>query len=143
MYIYCLCYTGYMNEILKVLVVAGSMVLIDGVWLATMTSRFYKKNLGNLLAEKANFLAAGLFYAIYVVGVLVIIINPALENKYSYVKTFVHGALFGLVAYSTYDLTNQATLKNWPVIVTIVDMLWGALLTGLVSVVALRIIKAL
>jgi len=132
-----------MNEITKALIIAGTMVGIDGVWLATMTSRFYKKNLGNLLAEKANFLAAGLFYAIYVVGVLVIIINPALENKYSYVKTFVHGALFGLVAYSTYDLTNQATLKNWPVIVTIVDMLWGALLTGLVSVVALRIIKAL
>ena len=132
-----------MNEITKALIIAGTMVGIDGVWLATMTSRFYKKNLGNLLAEKANFLAAGLFYAIYVVGVLVIIINPALENKYSYVKTFVHGAIFGLVAYSTYDLTNQATLKNWPVIVTIVDMLWGALLTGLVSVVALRIIKAL
>ena len=132
-----------MNEITKALIIAGTMVGIDGVWLATMTSRFYQKNLGNLLAEKANFLAAGLFYAIYVVGVLVIIINPALENKYSYVKTFVHGALFGLVAYSTYDLTNQATLKNWPVIVTIVDMLWGALLTGLVSVVALRIIKAL
>ena len=132
-----------MNEITKALIIAGTMVGIDGVWLATMTSRFYKKNLGNLLAEKANFLAAGLFYAIYVVGVLVIIINPALENKYSYVKTFLHGALFGLVAYSTYDLTNQATLKNWPVIVTIVDMLWGALLTGLVSVVALRIIKAL
>ena len=132
-----------MNEITKALIIAGTMVGIDGVWLATMTSRFYKKNLGNLLAEKANFLAAGLFYAIYVVGVLAIIINPALENKYSYVKTFVHGALFGLVAYSTYDLTNQATLKNWPVIVTVVDMLWGALLTGLVSVVALRIIKAL
>ena len=132
-----------MNEITKALIIAGTMVGIDGVWLAAMTSRFYKKNLGNLLAEKANFLAAGLFYAIYVVGVLAIIINPALENKYSYVKTFVHGALFGLVAYSTYDLTNQATLKNWPVIVTVVDMLWGALLTGLVSVVALRIIKAL
>lgn len=119
------------------------MVGIDGVWLATMTSRFYKKNLGSLLAEKANFLAAGLFYVIYVIGVLVIIINPALEGKYSYVKTFLNGALFGLVAYSTYDLTNQATLKNWPVIVTVVDMIWGALLTGLVSVVALRIIKSL
>ena len=132
-----------MSEIYKALIIAGSMVVVDAAWLATMTSRFYKKHLGSLLAEKANFLAAGLFYAIYVVGILVIIINPALENKYSYVKTFVHGALFGLVAYSTYDLTNQATLKNWPVIVTIVDMLWGTLLTGLVSVLALRVIKAL
>lgn len=132
-----------MNEIYKALVIAGSMVAVDGVWLATMTSRFYKKHLGSLLAEKANFLAAGLFYVIYVIGVLVIIINPALEGKYSYTKTFIHGALFGLVAYSTYDLTNQATLKNWPPIVTVVDMIWGTLLTGLVSVLALRVIKAL
>lgn len=132
-----------MNEIYKALVIAGSMVAVDGVWLATMTSRFYKKHLGGLLAEKANFFAVGLFYAIYVVGVLVIIINPALENKYSYLKTFIHGAIFGLVAYSTYDLTNQATLKSWPAIVTVVDMLWGMLLTGLVSILTLRIIKAL
>lgn len=132
-----------MNEIYKALIIAGTMVGIDGVWLATMTSRFYKKNLGGLLADNANFLAAGIFYVIYVVGVLMIIINPALDNKYSYLKTFINGAVFGLVAYSTYDLTNQATLKNWPVIVTVVDILWGALLTGLVSMVALRIIKAL
>ena len=72
-----------MNEITKALIIAGTMVGIDGVWLAAMTSRFYKKNLGNLLAEKANFLAAGLFYAIYVVGVLVIIIKLSCKQTVS------------------------------------------------------------
>lgn len=131
-----------MNEIYKSLIIAVSMLVIDGAWLAIMTSRFYSKQLGGLLSEKANFLAAGMFYAIYVIGVLVLIVNPALEHKYSDLKTFASGALLGLVAYATYDLTNQATIKNWPATVTIVDILWGAFLTGIVSLLAVRIIKA-
>lgn len=119
------------------------MLVIDAVWLATMMQRFYKKYMGDLVAPKANFAAAGIFYVLYVAGLVYLIIAPAINNKISLGETFLRGAVFGLVAYGTYDLTNQATLKNWPVIVTVVDLIWGTLLTGTVALIAVKILRAL
>jgi len=82
-----------------------------------------------------------LFYAIFILGLIILVVSPALSGNYSYLKLFLYGALFGLVAYGTYDLTNQATLKNWPAIVTVVDLIWGSLLTGTVAVITKFIIK--
>ena len=105
--------------------------------------KFYKKHVGFIMADKPNWLAAVAFYMIFILGVTVFVVYPGWQDDFALVKVALLGALFGLVTYATYDLTNQATLKNWPAIVTGVDMLWGAVLTATVSVVAVSVLKAL
>ena len=113
----------------------GSLLVIDSVWLTKVAPKFYKSNIGHLLAENPNLLSAGLFYLIYIVGVVVFVVQPAVDAK-SLSYAVSRGALFGLVAYSTFDLTSMAVFKNWPAKVTVVDMLWGTILTTLVAVLA-------
>ena len=117
------------------------MVVIDYVWLTTMSKSFYGKYLGHLLAEKPNLIPAVMFYVIYIVAISVIVVLPALQGNFSIGKVFLLGAFLGLTAYATYDLTNQATLKNWPTIVTIVDLIWGTVLTGTVSTITVLITR--
>ena len=105
--------------------------LIDMVWLGLVASKFYQTHLGFLLGP-VNWAAAIIFYLIYIVGIVVFAIVPGLQAD-SILKALVLGALFGFIAYATYDLTNLATLKDWPLIVTIVDLAWGAVLTGAVA----------
>lgn len=85
--------------------------------------------------------AAAVFYVIYTVGVVFFVVTPALAGSLSVWQVVLRGALFGLVAYATYDLTNQATLANWSTIVTVVDLIWGAVLTGVAGVIAYLILK--
>lgn len=118
-----------------------SMLAIDAIWLSTMAKTFYAKHIGHLMAEQANLLPAGIFYLIYTTALSVLIVMPAVSAQALYFRVFGMGALFGLSAYATYDLTNQATLKSWPTIVSVVDMFWGALLTGLVAVLAYAAVK--
>jgi len=118
-----------------------SMLIIDLIWLSIMMKPFYQKYIGHLLSETPNLIPAIIFYLIFILGLVFLVIMPALSGNFSYLKLFIYGALFGLVAYGTYDLTNHATMKNWPAIVTIVDLIWGALLTGTVSVIAKFITK--
>lgn len=118
-----------------------SMLAIDGVWLSTMMNRFYKPRMGELLAKNASYAPAVVFYLLYAFGVLFLVIQPALKNGSPLWQTFLYGALLGLMAYGTYDLTNQATLKNWPTSLTVVDLFWGSLLTGTVSVLAVLIAR--
>ena len=113
----------------------GSLLVIDSVWLTKVAPKFYKSNIGHLMAENPNLLSAGLFYLIYIVGVVVFVVQPAVDAK-SLSYAVSRGALFGLVAYSTFDLTSMAVFKNWPVKVTVVDMVWGTILTTLVAVLA-------
>jgi len=122
-------------------IAAVAMIIIDFVWLTVMMRPFYQKQIGHLMTATPAMFPVILFYAIFILGLIVLIISPALTGNFSYLKLFLYGALFGLVAYGTYDLTNQATLKNWPAIVTIVDLIWGAFLTGTVSVITKFIIK--
>jgi uncharacterized membrane protein len=117
------------------------MTVIDSVWLGTVANQFYKKHLGFLLADKPNFLAAGAFYLIFIIGVTIFVVYPGWKNADSLIKIGAMGALFGLVTYATYDLTNQATLKNWPAIITAVDLLWGTVLVATVSVLAVVLLK--
>lgn len=124
-----------MEFIKQFLVSFGSLLLIDSVWLTKVAPKFYKSNIGHLMAENPNLLAAGLFYFIYIVGVVVFVVSPAVADK-SLAFAASRGALFGLVAYSTFDLTGMAVFKNWPAKVTIVDMLWGTILTMGVAVLA-------
>lgn len=117
------------------------MLPIDAVWLTLTGKRFYPSHIGHLLAEKPAFMPAVAFYLIYVLGLAVLVVIPAFNEARGYPETFLYGALLGLVAYGTYDLTNQATLKNWPSLVTLIDLAWGALLTGAVSALALYLIN--
>jgi uncharacterized membrane protein len=118
-----------------------SMLAIDGVWLTIMAKRFYAARLGEIMSQTPSLLPAGIFYLIYTFGLTVLVVLPAAANNTSLLKTYFLGALFGLAAYATYDLTNQATLKDWPFIITLVDLAWGAFLTGTVSVVSILVTK--
>lgn len=114
------------------------MLVLDGVWLSTMVNSFYKSRIGHLMGP-LSYGPAIVFYLLYNLGVLILVIYPALQNKTSLIQVFINGAVLGMVAYGTYDLTNQATLKNWPLSLTVVDLLWGSLLTGLVATAAVWI----
>ncbi|QRM57543.1 DUF2177 family protein [Sinorhizobium sp. BG8] len=107
---------------------------IDFVWLSKVAPEFYKSRIGDLLLDEPNFAAAGLFYLFYVAGIVYFVVAPALHGG-NWMNAMVGGALLGLIAYGTYDMTNLATLKNWSLTVSLVDMLWGAMLTSLAATV--------
>ncbi|MCB9822667.1 DUF2177 family protein [Candidatus Nomurabacteria bacterium] len=129
-----------MDFIKMYLVSLVSFLALDSVWLGFIAPKFYKKNIGFIMSQNPNFLAAGLFYLIFMVGLVVFVIQPAISDG-SWYTALYRGALFGLVSYATFDLTNQAVIKNWPWLVTGVDLLWGTFITGLVSVVAYLILQ--
>lgn len=114
------------------LIALSSFVLIDVVWLGLIAKNFYAQQLGFLMKNNANALAALIFYILFTFGILVFVVMPGLEKSIGY-QVILYGALFGLVTYSAYDFSNLATLKNWPLAVTLIDLLWGTLLTSLVS----------
>jgi uncharacterized membrane protein len=105
---------------------------IDAVWLGIIAKNLYAKHLGYLMAPSVNFTAAILFYLIFIAGLVSFVIMPALE-KGSWVHAILFGAFFGLICYATYDLTNLATVKDWPVLITAIDLIWGSLISALVS----------
>jgi uncharacterized membrane protein len=114
------------------------MGIIDSIWLFLMGAQ-YRVWLGHVFAPSFNFTPAVIFYLIYIAGLIYFVISPAVQQGQQYLHIFLAGAFLGLFAYATYDLTNHATITNWPVIVTIIDMVWGALLTGTVSVLTVLI----
>jgi uncharacterized membrane protein len=118
-----------------------AMLVIDGIWLSTMIKPFYAKHLGSLMSAHPSFGAAGVFYAIYVLGITTLVVLPAVTHGTPTWHVLGYGALLGLTAYATYDLTNQATLRDWPAVITVVDLIWGTVLTGAVSVIAVSIVR--
>jgi uncharacterized membrane protein len=114
------------------LVTLAVFFVIDMIWLGFVAKDFYRKHLGSMLSPKVHWAAALLFYVVFVAGLLIFVIRPALAQGEP-LKALLLGGLFGLISYATYDLSNLATLKDWPVIVTIVDLAWGTALGGLVS----------
>ncbi len=120
---------------LKLYAIAFPVFLaIDMVWLGLVAKDFYRSQIGMLMKSEINWAAALAFYLLFVVGLVVFVITPAIE-KNSWRHALLYGALFGLIAYATYDLTNFATLKGWPLLVTVVDLAWGAALAASVSTV--------
>ena len=107
---------------------------IDMVWLGLVAKNFYRAQIGTLMKSDVNWTAAIIFYLIFIAGLVVFVISPAME-KGSWTHALLFGALFGFVCYATYDLTNLAVAKDWPLLVTIVDLVWGAVLAASVSVV--------
>lgn len=130
-----------MLEYLKMYVVALVVFLaIDIVWLAVIAKKLYQKELGFIMSAKPNWGAAILFYLIFIVGLVFFVIHPATE-KDSWSYALLAGILFGFVSYSTYDLTNLATLADWPMKITIIDLIWGSSLGGAVSAISFAILK--
>ncbi len=115
--------------------------LIDMLWLGVLARGFYLDKLGGFLGP-VNWTAAIIFYLIFLVGILIFAVAPALQSQ-SLSKAIILGALFGFFAYATYDLTNLATLKDWPIIVVVVDIIWGAVLSGSVAAISYLIGKSL
>lgn len=106
--------------------------VIDMVWLGLVAKAFYQKHLGFLMRPRVNWVAALLFYMAFIVGVLIFAVIPAREAG-SLLKATLLGALFGFFTYATYDMTNLATLKDWPLVVVVVDIIWGMVLSGSVA----------
>jgi uncharacterized membrane protein len=106
--------------------------VIDIIWLSAVAKGFYRYHLGSLMSPKVNWISAMFFYVLFIVGLLVFVIRPALMGGVP-LNALFYGALLGLISYATYDLTNLATLKDWPLVVTVVDLIWGTVLGGVVS----------
>ena len=115
-------------------------LVIDITWLSLSVKTIYRPALGNLLNDKPVIWAAILFYVIYMLGLTIIIIKPALAND-SVLQAFWTGLIFGIVAYGTYNLTNMATIKNWSSNIVFIDMIWGGLLTGTSSSISIFLTK--
>lgn len=108
---------------------------VDLIWLGFIAKNLYAKYLGHLLSPNVNWLAAIIFYLLFIVGILVFVLQPALSDG-NITQLIFRAALFGLITYATYDLTNLATLKDWPVTITVIDLIWGTSLSTLVSVIS-------
>jgi len=106
--------------------------LIDIFWIGFVADKMYWKHLGHLRSETVNWPAAIAFYSIFIAGIIYFAIRPAVESG-NWQTALINGALFGFFTYATYDLTNMATLKNWPLVVTIADIVWGIFLCGSVA----------
>jgi uncharacterized membrane protein len=123
-------------------VTLATFVMVDMAWLGTMASRFYKPMLGDIAIAGVNLPPAVVFYAIYPVGLMIFAIDPALRAG-SWLNALIYGALFGFFTYATYDLSNQATLRNWTFSLTAVDVVWGTFLGALTSAVTFWVISRL
>lgn len=113
---------------------------IDILWLGLVAKNIYQEHLGDLMRASTNWTAAILFYMAYIGGLMFFVIYPALERG-SWSYALFTGALFGLITYATYDMTNLATLKDWPIFITVVDITWGTVLNALTAVVSFFIIN--
>lgn len=115
---------------------------IDALWLGVVARSFYTARIGHLMAANPRLWIAAAFYAVYVIGILIFAVAPAL-NAGSWQTALIHGALFGFFAYATYDLTNMASLRDWPIAMVIVDVAWGTMLSGMSALGGFLITSAL
>jgi uncharacterized membrane protein len=124
------------------LVALSTFVAADMVWLGAMAPRFYQPTLGDIAISGVNLPPAIIFYAMYPIGLLIFAISPALRSG-SLMTAAVYGALFGLFTYATYDLTNYATLRNWTLQLTVVDVAWGTILGAVTSTATVWVVSRL
>ena len=114
--------------------------LVDIVWLGFISKSLYNNYLGHLMAPNVNWYAALIFYFMFIAGLVFFVINPSIE-KQSLLYAILAGGFFGLIAYGTYDLTNLATIKDWPVNITIIDLIWGTFLNATTSAITYLIVQ--
>ncbi len=129
--------------LLKLYLVALVVLLgLDMLWIGVVAKSFYAEQIGFLMAKEPNLMAAGLFYLLFPIGLLIFVILPALkEKKLKIYRAAFMGGLFGFFAYAAYDLTNMATIAHWPLAMTVVDMIWGATISAAVATSSLLVGK--
>lgn len=115
---------------------------IDAVWLLLIAKNLYSKYLGYIMAKSPNLVAAFIFYLIFVAGMLYFVIDPAIDKE-SWQHALVAGMFFGFVTYATYDLTNLATIKDWPIHITIIDLAWGTFVTASTCVISYFVLRSM
>ena len=130
-----------MSQFLFRYVVTGLILgAFDAFWLLAVASRLYRREMGDILLSRPNFVAAGIFYLIYTAGIVAFVVSPALEQQ-SWQHAVGYGALLGLVAYATYDLTNLATLRGFSISIAMIDLVWGVVLTSAVGGLSFAVIR--
>ncbi len=123
-----------LQYVLIYLVSVPVFFIIDMFWLGVVAPGFYKSQIGHLLSPTINWPVAIVFYLLFLVGLIIFAIAPAIEAR-AWTHALLYGALFGFFTYLTYDLTNWATMKDWPALVSIVDVIWGTFLSGAVATI--------
>ena len=113
---------------------------LDMIWLTLISKNLYREKLGYIMAEKVNFAAAIIFYLLFVAGMVFFVIHPAIE-KDAPLYALAAGAFLGLLCYATYDLTNLASIKSWPLVITVIDLIWGAFVTSATCWLATLIVR--
>ncbi|HBK87463.1 MAG: DUF2177 family protein [Cyclobacteriaceae bacterium] len=131
---------SYTKYLLTYALTAVVFFAVDMLWLGILAKGIYRKYLGGMLSEEVNWTAAIIFYLIFIAGILVFVVEPAVERG-SWMRAIALGAFFGIITYATYDLTNLATLKGWPLPIVFIDIAWGAVLTGSTSVAGFLIMR--
>jgi uncharacterized membrane protein len=121
-----------MSKLIAYLAVAVTLFVIDMVWLQLIAKSWYQEGMGHLMAARPNLVAAALFYLLYPAGLVLFAVLPATGGD-GILKASMWGALFGLFAYGTYDLTNMAILKDWPIGLSIIDIVWGGIVGGVAA----------
>lgn len=119
-----------MKYVIAYFVVAIVFLAIDYIWLGFVMKDYFQSKLAHLMADDVNFTVAAIFYLFYAAGIVFLCVNPALTEG-DWTKAAINGAVLGALAYGTYDITNMATLKEWPVVMSIIDVSWGTALTAL------------
>ncbi len=128
------------QTILQYFVVLVVFLAIDAAWLSTAARSVYMPEIGQLMRERPNFVVAFIFYSVYAFGLLVFVVSPELDTP-GYGRALLYGALFGFVAYATYDLTNLSTMKGFTTKIAIIDLVWGTVLSASVSGIAVWLIR--
>lgn len=131
-----------MDALKQFLVTFVVFMVVDLIWLGVVAKKLYAQYLGYIMAESVNWIAAFSFYILFVIGIVFFVVNPAIQKE-SWVYALTVGAFFGLLTYATYDLTNLATLKDWPLTITIIDLIWGTFLSSTTATVSYFILRAL
>ena len=117
-------------------------LILDSVWLGVISPGLYQEKIGHLLADEVNWPAAALFYLLFIAGLVFFAVKPSLGQN-SWKTALKNGAFFGLVCYATYDLTNHATMRDWPLMITVIDLLWGTFICGISSLVSFFAVRKL
>jgi uncharacterized membrane protein len=115
-------------------------LILDAIWLGLIARRLYQSQIGFIMAKQPKWAAAGIFYLLFVAGVVVFCVSPGLREG-SWVRAAWRAALFGLVTYATYDLTNLATLEGWPLTVTVIDLIWGTFLSTATTLLSMWLLR--
>ncbi|MDZ7671935.1 MAG: DUF2177 family protein [Halanaerobiales bacterium] len=109
-------------------------ILIDSIWLGSIAKKLYRKQIGFLMKENFDMKVALIFYLVFIVGLLFFVLNNAIINQ-SWQYALFAGMFYGFITYATYDITNLATIKDWPVFLTVIDIIWGSVLCGTTSII--------